>query len=99
GTPSVIANASGDISHASTSARALLAHRPGDTRSRVRDAILRRPDDASVARIAAPGAPECYLVVLRDADRSLAGRLREARARWRLTPRECDVLRPVVAGE
>ncbi len=99
GPPSVIASATGEISHASTSARALLAHRPGDTHSRIREAILRRPDDAFVARIDAPGAPECYLVVLRDADRTLAGRLREARARWRLTPRECDVLRPVVTGE
>ena len=43
GAPSVVAHASGDISDASASARALLAHRRRDMRAHIRDAILRRP--------------------------------------------------------
>lgn len=95
GAPSFIARADGALPHASASGRALVERDPRGTRRRVREAITRRPAGTSVARLGAEGF---YLVVLRENDGTLEGRLREAKHTWRLTPREVDVLRGVAAG-
>jgi len=99
GTPAFVAYASGEVVHASASGRELLERHPSDTRAALRHAIARRTSASFTARLAAPGAPDCYLVILRDHDGTLESRLAEASRRWRLTARECEVLRAVVDGD
>jgi DNA-binding CsgD family transcriptional regulator len=99
GVPAFIVRAEGAIVFANEAAAALLDAAPTDTRARLRGALA-APDEAStVARVDARGTPASFLVVLRDVASVLEGRLRAASSRWKLTPRETQVLRWVAHGD
>jgi DNA-binding NarL/FixJ family response regulator len=99
GAPAFVSHANGKVSHASASARALLDRDGADTCARVRSAIAHRADYTFVAELRGRSAQPSYLVVLRDSHRLLDVHVREATRRWKLTARECDVLRGLVEGD
>jgi len=99
GSPTFVARAGGQVGHANRQGRDLLDRRPGDTRESIVDAIRRRPAEAYVASLLTAASPSWFLVVLRPKGVTAEGRMAEAVKRWRLTPRECDVLTCVLDGD
>jgi DNA-binding CsgD family transcriptional regulator len=99
GAPAFIANASGEVLHANASGRAIFDQSPTDTRARVRDSIARPSDADLVTRLPVSQTEDCFLVILRVFDGATEERMRAAGVRWKLTPRESEVLRGIVEGD
>ena len=69
-------------------------------RDRARDLAREHVESpSSVTRLSGAGASERYLIILREPESALHVRLAEARRRWKISPRETEVLRLVVAGD
>jgi DNA-binding NarL/FixJ family response regulator len=98
GAAAFLADRGGRVVHANLAGESLLDERPRSTREQIRHEIAREGSDQSAARIDAPGMPERFLVVLRQAV-DVDARLRTAAVRWGVTRREFDVLRGVVRGD
>ena len=99
GAPSLVARRDGTVLHANSCGKALLDRLGRDASRRVVDAIAGRDERAFVARLDAPGIPECHLVVFRDVALTLHRRLAAAQAHWHISRRECETLEQVVAGK
>jgi len=99
GSPAFVACASGSVAHANSQGRDLLDHSPGHTRERIVDAIRRRPAEVHVASLVTAASPSWFLVVLRPKGMTAEGPIAEAVKRWRLTPRERDVLVCLLDGD
>ncbi len=78
GAPSLVARRDGTVLHANSCGKALLDRLGRDASRRVVDAIAGRDERAFVARLDAPGIPECHLVVFRDVALTLHRRLAAA---------------------
>ena len=98
GAAAFVASAAGHVMRANSAATALLERSPRATRELVRDQIAACEDASFVARIDAPGVPECFLVVLRDSQ-DFEARIQQAAMVWKVTAREREVLRRVVRGD
>jgi DNA-binding CsgD family transcriptional regulator len=99
GAPAFVARQNGVVLHASTSGAAMIDRLGARVSGLIRSALAGGTDGTFTGRLNVPGLPECFLVVLRDVDRSLDARLAEARRRWRLTRRETETLKEIVSGK
>jgi len=100
GAPCFVARRDGRIAHTNTGGTSLLQRSARAAHMRLRDAIAGAPDTKSfVARLDAPGVPECFLVVFREPGATLDARLQTAAQDWGASARERDVLRLLVSGD
>ena len=99
GSPAFVARRDGAVTHVNSLGSALLEGRRRAVQERLRNAIAGGDHVSSVARLDAPGLPESFLVMLRDAEGVLCARLVDVQRRWGVTHRELEVLRWVVSGD
>jgi DNA-binding CsgD family transcriptional regulator len=102
GRAAFVVGASGEIRHANAAGRALVdAQRPRVTRS-LADAVRRRPTEMpfELTPLRTHGTPAGYLAVanLDTGEDARAGRAASAAARWRLTPRQGEILEHIANG-
>ena len=94
-------DARGNVKHANATARVMAASEGRALAERLREVVhdAAPQDDFLRSEIASAGLPKHFLLVRRPAQQDCGSRLREARQKWQLTPRETDVLARLVWGE
>jgi DNA-binding CsgD family transcriptional regulator len=97
--PAFVMDPDGHVMYANPVAVELFDREPAEVTARLRRALAGADPASEVAPLSPSGARPVFLVVLREAGSSLESRLALARAQWKLTARELDVLRLLVMGE
>jgi DNA-binding CsgD family transcriptional regulator len=98
--PAFLLRERGHLVQANAAARALLARDPHGVAVDLRAAAAGRGDPRfSVTRLEVPNAPDHFLAVLRPAPGTPTPRAAAAAVRWRLTPRQREVLGQLAAGK
>jgi DNA-binding CsgD family transcriptional regulator len=97
-TPAFVVDRAGEVLHANTAARRLLAGAPDAVEAELRAAASSRPPGGwAVTGVVAPGACDHFLVVKRR-EEGFAARVAAAAAGWALTPRQRDTLALLAQG-
>jgi DNA-binding CsgD family transcriptional regulator len=99
GVPAFVTSATGRVQHANAAAAMWLDQSRASVQSLLRDAAAGREVGALVARLAIPGLPAHFLVLLRGRNAAVAARHGVAVAVWGATVREAQVLRWLAEGD
>ena len=98
--PAFVASPSGSVEHANAPGVALLDADRRSARERIRRAVAGSTDSYdTVVSLVRDSSRRSYLVVVRERGAEISARLSEAAARWRLTPRQGEVLARLIAGD
>jgi DNA-binding CsgD family transcriptional regulator len=98
GSPAFLVQHDGRVAHSNRAGASMQARKPALTKTWL-DEARHRGTDYDVFPVKTPGIPAMTLVVMRKRECGVAARIAEVAERWRLTPRQGEVMAHVIAGD
>jgi DNA-binding CsgD family transcriptional regulator len=97
--PALIFDAAGTVAHLNDAGRELLVRAPARVEEQLRESLVGCDGAFRTVRLGPSGPDPFHLAVLRDDPPDSGARLETVRARWRLTPKQAEVVALLAEGK